>query len=52
MELSDEDKAELKRSSSDLSDICPCRRAAYERGMAEAYRRAEMIRLGLVSPLS
>lgn len=50
--LTDEDREYLRRSVSDLSDICPCRRAEYERGEAEAYRRAEEIRLGLRNPLA
>lgn len=49
--LSDDDREALRQSVNDLSDICPCRLAEYERGMAEAYKRAKEIQLGQRNPL-
>lgn len=50
--LSDEDRAYLKRSVSDLSDICPHQLARIQAGFRHAYQVAQEIRDGLWNPLS
>ena len=50
--LSDEDLESLRRSASDLSDICPCRLAQIDRDFARAYETAREIGLGLRDPLT
>lgn len=47
----EEDRAALYRSATDLSDMPPERRATIQRGIDDAYRLAEEIRLGIRNPL-
>ncbi len=49
--LSAEDREELRRSASDLSDITEQSRERIEAGFHHAYRVAEEIRQGVRDPL-